>query len=256
MARSYNEKIVLNSKFSNLSNFINNISSLFTEEGNTIYKGRNILKTFNIEGVSINVKSFKKPHLINQIAYATIRKSKARRSYEHACKLEELGIGTPSPIAYIEHSRPCMLKQSYYISKQISFDDELRVLSRGTLEQHKGLILQFAQFTAKLHSLKVYHLDYSPGNILFKKQDEQYIFYLVDLNRMEIGIEIDLEKATKNFARLWGNEDMIRLFAEEYARTRNFDVEICVTLTLKYWHQFWDKRQKKYKGLLPYSGEK
>ncbi len=64
---------------------------------------RNKIKLFELEGKTINIKSFKIPHLINKIAYKYFRKSKARRSYEYANRLIENGIGTPQPIAYAEN---------------------------------------------------------------------------------------------------------------------------------------------------------
>ena len=59
-------------------------------------KGRNSLKLFELDGLMINVKSFRVPNIINQIAYRFLRMSKAQRSFEYANKL-------------IEHSPNCML---------------------------------------------------------------------------------------------------------------------------------------------------
>jgi hypothetical protein len=64
---------------------------------------RNTIKLFELEGYTINIKSFKVPNLINKIAYKYFRKSKARRSYEYAVRLLENGIGTPKPIAFFEN---------------------------------------------------------------------------------------------------------------------------------------------------------
>ena len=64
---------------------------------------RNKIKLFELEGKTINIKSFKVPNLINKIAYKYFRKSKARRSFEYATTLLEKGIGTPQPIAYFEN---------------------------------------------------------------------------------------------------------------------------------------------------------
>ena len=66
---------------------------------------RNIIKTVNFKGKTLNIKSFKEPNFINQIAYQYFRKSKARRSFEYATILKEKGIGTPEPIAFFEFKK-------------------------------------------------------------------------------------------------------------------------------------------------------
>ena len=62
--------------------------------------GRNTIKLFDLDGEQINIKSFKVPNFINQVVYNFFRKSKAQRSFEYATKLLNLGIGTPTPIAF------------------------------------------------------------------------------------------------------------------------------------------------------------
>ncbi|MAP53765.1 MAG: Kdo domain containing protein, partial [Altibacter sp.] len=76
---------------------------------------RNTIKLFNLDELTVNVKSFKRPNLINRIAYRYFRKSKAERSYTYANTLLEKGIGTPQPIAYFENRDLLGLKDSYYV---------------------------------------------------------------------------------------------------------------------------------------------
>ena len=83
---------------------------------------RNKIKLFELEGKTINIKSFKIPNLKNKIAYKYFRKSKARRSFEFATILLEKGIGTPQPIAYFENHDFIGLKDSYYISEHLQYD--------------------------------------------------------------------------------------------------------------------------------------
>src|SRR6187402_1584834 len=80
---------------------------------------RNIIKLFELEGKTINIKSFKIPNIINKIAYKYFRKSKARRSFEYATILLEKGIGTPMPIAFLENFNFIGLKDSYYVSEHL-----------------------------------------------------------------------------------------------------------------------------------------
>ena len=89
---------------------------------------RNIIKLFEVDGKTINIKSFKIPNLINKIAYRYFRKSKARRSFEYATLLLEKGIGTPQPIAYLENYDYIGLKDSYYASEHLQCDLTYREL--------------------------------------------------------------------------------------------------------------------------------
>jgi len=245
--------IVINPKYSQLEDFITNLPSTFSNSGETVYSERNIIKVFEIEGWQINVKSFKKPILINQIVYTTFRKSKARRSYEYALRLEEKGFLTPDPIAYIERSQLGLLKDSFYISINEDLNKNLRELKTGTMDEHKKLLYQFAQYTARLHEEQILHLDYSTGNILYKIEKENYIFYLVDLNRMIFDKPIDIDTACFNFRRLWGSDDMVSYFVIEYAKLRGFDTTACLKKTFEYRTKFWDTFIKKHPGASPYN---
>jgi hypothetical protein len=72
----------------------------FNSDLGTVGSGdRNVIKLFDLNGQTINIKSFKVPNIVNKVAYK-YRKSKAKRSFEYATILLENGIGTPQPLAY------------------------------------------------------------------------------------------------------------------------------------------------------------
>lgn len=248
-------KTVLNPKYHYLEKILQDVPSLMedTEQGTVIYRGRNLVKVFQVEGIQISVKSFKKPIFINQIAYSYFRKSKAERSYQYGIELQKEGFLTPDPIAYIEQKSFSLLKHSYYISIYENFDGLLRELRHGSLEQHRELIRQFAIYSASLHSANIFHSDYSPGNILYKLDKGIYRFYLVDLNRMIFNKKIDMETACHNFERFWGNKEMMTYLLEEYAKARNFDVGKCKELGLTYFYSFWQNRMKSHPNEYPYA---
>lgn len=254
MGHSLKEKIVINKDYKTYKNYLIKLPDIFHKEGEIIYQDRNTIKAFDMDQIRINVKSFKTPHLLNQFVYTLLRDSKAKRSYLYAKELIDRGINTPMPVAYIELRSALKLKRSYYVSEQTEFDDEMRVLQRGTLEEHRDLIVAFAQYTAFLHSRNVLHLDYSPGNILFKKEKDDYDFFLVDLNRMKFDKDISLKDAAYNFRRLWGSDDMIKLFVEEYAMARQLDIKVCLDYTFKYRTKFWQRFSAKYPDATPYIG--
>ncbi|WP_165023349.1 lipopolysaccharide kinase InaA family protein [Dysgonomonas sp. ZJ279] len=249
-------KVVINKHFKKeLKSFIIKLPEIFNESGETIFAARNIIKVFDVNGMRVNVKSFQKPHLFNQLMYATFRKSKAERSYKYAHKLEERGFNTPTPLAYMEQQFAFLLKRSAYISINEDFDGKMQELRHGTLEGRENLIRQFALFTAELHKKRVLHLDYSSGNILYKKNGEDYSFYLVDLNRMKFDGKISLDTACHNFRRLWGSDDMIIFFIKEYAKARHFNEKLCLEKTFKYRERFWKFFNRKHPFESPYIAE-
>ncbi len=247
-------KVVINEDYGGLRKFIERLPLAFLQSGEVVYSGRNLIKTFDIDGLKLNVKSFKKPLWINQVMYATFRKSKAERSYRYAYIIKERGFHTPDPVAYMELKQYYLLKYSLYISIHEEFDGMMRELQYGTLAGREDFLRQFALYTASLHEKQILHLDYSSGNILYKKNDDQYTFYLVDLNRMKFNKPISLDAACFNFRRLWGSDEMISFIVKEYARARKFDEATCLERTFEYRKKFWDSFTKQHPGATPYHG--
>ncbi|MDR1883570.1 MAG: hypothetical protein LBR26_12435 [Prevotella sp.] len=245
-------KMVINADYRHLEDFMEGLPLAFLQSGEVIYSGRNIIKTFDVDGLKLNVKSFKKPLLINQIAYSTIRQSKAKRSYLYAFMLKKRGFRTPAPVSYMELKQHNLLKYSLYISEHEEFDGMMRELQHGAIAGRENLLKQFALYTALLHEKQVLHLDYSSGNILYKKNGDSYTFYLVDLNRMKFDKPINLDTACFNFRRLWGSDEMIGFIVKEYAKARNFDEATCLKKTFEYRKKFWNAYAKEYPGAKPY----
>jgi hypothetical protein len=208
-------KSILNSKqlFDSITNF-KGTGRLFGDGK------RNIIKLFELEGKTINIKSFKIPNLINKIAYKYFRKSKARRSFEYATILLEKGIGTPEPFAYLENYNWIGLKDSYYASEHLECDLTYRELVEiPDFPDHENILRQFTQFSFHLHERGVEFLDHSPGNTLIKKSVEGlYKFFLVDLNRMNFHDQMDFEQRMKNLSRLTPQKGMIAIMSNEYSK--------------------------------------
>jgi len=184
-------------------------------------RGRNKVKYFKVKGLEINVKSFKIPNLINKVVYKFFRKSKAKRSFEHAKFLIKNGIGTPIPYAYYEFSTPFGINKSYYFSKQFSYDFSYhKLVIEPNYPNHENILRQFTQFTYKLHENGIYFKDHSPGNTLILKKGELYEFSLIDLNRMDF-ITYDFDSRMKNFSRLTKKKEMVRVMSDEYAKLIN-----------------------------------
>jgi hypothetical protein len=191
----------------------------FHKEGELVVKGsRNVIKTNFFKGSKVNIKYFKKPNAFNGLVYSLLRPSKAKRSFEFARYLTQHDILTPQPVAYIEDKKGLSLADSYYICSHIDYDFTFRELIHDPLfEDRKNILEQFTAFTYRMHEARVNFLDHSPGNTLIvKKEDGQYDFYLVDLNRMKFE-DLTIEARMDNFKKLWLSKTMVKIIAAKYA---------------------------------------
>ncbi|WP_428228877.1 lipopolysaccharide kinase InaA family protein [Flavobacterium sp.] len=231
-----------------------NIIKSFNHSGVLFGNGqRNIIKLFDLDGKTINIKSFKIPNLINKIAYNYLRKSKARRSFEYATILLEKGIGTPQPIAYLENFNWLGLRDSYYVSEHLVTELTYRELVEiPDYPDHENILRQFTRFSFELHEKGIEFLDHSPGNTLIKKKaDGNYEFFLVDLNRMEFHKTMTFETRMKNLCRLTPLKEMVAIMSNEYAKLykeseqKTFDT--LWKFTADFQEQFFRKRRLKKK---------
>ena len=208
---------------------------------------RNTIKLFDLNGQSINIKSFKIPNLINKIAYRYFRKSKARRSFEYATTLLEKGIGTPQPIAYLENYNWLGLTSSFYVSEHLVTELTFRELVEiPEFPENEIILRQFTQFCFDLHEKGIEFLDHSPGNTLIKKVgDQKYTFYLVDLNRMNFHTTMDFDMRMKNLSRLTPKKEMIAIMSEEYAKFYPQSKEIVFEKMWFFTQEFQQKFAKK-----------
>jgi hypothetical protein len=244
--------LTINSKFSSKSSEIEECIIDFDSKGQIFGDGkRNIIKLFELNGITMNIKSFKIPNLINRIAYRYFRKSKARRSFEYATILLERGIGTPQPIAFLENYNWIGLKDSYYASEHLSCDLTYRELVEiPDFPDHENILRQFTRFSYSLHQKGIEFKDHSPGNTLIKKTAEgQYDFFLVDLNRMNFHKTMSFELRMKNLCRLTPVKEMVEVMSNEYAKasgeSENLIFETLWSETTNFQEKFYRKKRLK-----------
>ncbi|AYN03262.1 Kdo domain containing protein [Flavobacterium sp. 140616W15] len=213
---------------------------------------RNVIKLFDIKAKTINIKSFKIPNLFNKIAYKYFRKSKARRSFEYATILLEREIGTPQPIAFLENYNWLGLRDSYYVSEHLVTELTYRELIEvDNYPDFENILRQFTRFTFKLHEKGIEFLDHSPGNTLIKKRgNNEYDFFLVDLNRMNFHTEMSFEQRMNNFRRLTPLKEMIAIMSNEYAKLYSAKTETQIFEkmwkdTVKFQEEFAKKQRLK-----------
>jgi RIO-like serine/threonine protein kinase len=212
---------VVSEKF---KDFILNIDNIFLNKENiTLFDNRNIIKIVQRDGIKYVVKSFKIPHFINKIVYRFFRDSKAKRSYENSVRLKELGVNTPKPIGYIENNSLLFFGNSYYVCEYFDYDFEIRAVFKDqNFEDRENIFKEFIRFSFDLHQKGVYHIDYSPGNILVKRVKGEYKFFIIDVNRMKF-MDFDNDLRMKTLAKLTSHDMDNKLLASYYSQISNID---------------------------------
>lgn len=231
--------------FENLESWIQHLPSLFPSSGVTIFKDRNEVKIFEVSGLELCVKSFKRPNLVNRFAYVYLRGSKAARSFLHARRFLDAGASTPMPVACLDCISTGQLAASFYVTLNYPHEFTLREVLNNKTADRENLLRLWVRFTrSKLHEQGIFHQDYSPGNTLIQPVEGGYNFAVVDLNRMKF-TTVDFELGIQNFRQLDTNEQTLRLIASEYASLCGVSADKAIALLLGYDQKNKDFRKRK-----------
>jgi serine/threonine protein kinase len=210
---------------------LKNIKTYFNDSSDSIHKARNEIKIIDFNGEDLVIKSFRVPNIINKIVYTFFKSSKAQKSYANSVKIIDF---VPNPIGFIEFRKFGLLSESYFVSENFKYDFTIREpLLDENFENKEKIFKAFAKFTLELHENGIFHLDYSPGNILIKKEAEGYLFKIVDINRMQFKT-LDLDNRLKNFSKLWAKDDDLKIIIQEYSRLLKGSEEESLKIALKY----------------------
>lgn len=216
----------VNPLFVHLNDFIKNLPSNYNKMGKTIYKGRNELKEIEYNGVTMVIKSFRIPNIVNRIAYGIFRDSKAKRSYDYAHLILEKGIGTPAPVGYYTSRKWFLFSESYYVCLKSECPHTYKEIMDGKHPGTEKIVKAIATLTAHIHKNNMLHKDYSRGNILFKEEENGIKLEIIDLNRIRFH-KIGMEEGCRNFERLPATDQMTRWMADEYASIMGYDPQKC-----------------------------
>lgn len=231
-------------EYSFLLPWITQLPENFAGTGETIYKLRNEIKVFVVRDLRLNVKEFKVPVFFNRIIYLYFRGSKAARSFKYAQLLTSLGIQTPTPVGYVDCAENGLLTKCFYVSLQLEYNYTLREALQFQSDIKRAILKEWVRFTyLKLHANGIFHLDYSPGNILITEKNGTFEFSIVDLNRMTFG-PISYEKGLSNLCRLEIDTESLELMGCEYAALRSEDTAGAAKLIVDI-YQNGDRSQKR-----------
>jgi serine/threonine protein kinase len=238
---------MINPAFEELEARLLEIPSLFEAEGSIIYNERNKIKLFEVEGHRICVKRYRRPSLFKRFIYSFFRKPKAVRAFVHSGELIRRGFPSPQPVACFIQKKWGLFCDSYYLSLMVDFPRNMYEFGKGEAAGRGHILRAFARLTAELHEAGILHKDYSPGNILFTISKNGIEFCLIDTNRMSFSDYVSMGKGCANFARLWGNDEVFRMIAREYALSRRLNEAMCCAKILRHHRRFWRRYIRKRK---------
>ena len=208
--------------------FLKKLPENFDNIGKTIYAERNQIKVVDFNGHKINIKKYCIPPIINRIFYSIgIRTPKCVSAFINAEKILNAGFETPKPYAYILEKRNGLIHYSYFVSDQ--FDDFKQIrFCRGI-----QLMKEFAVYTAKLHEKGLSSRDYTPGNILCRKEDNKWRFILIDVNRFSFkGKPLSISQAPYNLYTSSHDINKLKYLARCYGEYRGLDTRYLINKTL------------------------
>ena len=106
-----------------------------------------------------------------------------------------------------------------FTCRELLWREKLKPEVKEILDRDREKIIgQFAAFTFNLHEKGVEFDDYSPGNVLIRKEDsEKYGFYLIDLNRMKFRKKLDFNARMKNVSRMLEDREYVEIFSKYYS---------------------------------------
>lgn len=232
--------IQINPKYETLRQWITSIPDRFETEGIEVYHLRNLIKTFEApQGLTINVKRYHKPALPNRLIYSTgIRTPKGLRAYLYPKRLLACGIETPEPVAYIEERQHGLLGYSYFMSIHCSYPHTMYELGNAEAGTYEEIAVALAHYAANMHKQDILHKDFTPGNVLWKRDGELFHFSIVDINRMYFG-PVSFERGLRNLIKFWGPKDFVRIIINTYAQDRGADPAEAEKKALTWRRQFW-----------------
>lgn len=257
-------KIKINPAYKNnraVCEFIQHLPEIFDREGDLLYSGRNVIKSFTLSDPDpvlqqLVVKRYKHPNPVQRIIYSFFRDTKAARAFRNASELRRRRIDTPLEIGYLEQWKNGLFEYGYYIS---SYDGAPSISGRLTEipEFDRIMAADFAAFAAKLHEKGILHHDLNSTNVLYHPENRGYRFSVIDINRMDFKPEGSCPskgECLENLTRFTGKMDLFEYVARCYAESRKWPVETTVkkALAVKIRHdRKWSRRKaflRKFSG--------
>mgnify|MGYP003674096968 CR=1 FL=1 len=226
-------KYAVNSSFINLKDFSLSLPDTFNHIGKVIQDHRNVIKKITNEHGSFVVKDYKGMYFFNRLGYSLFSLSKAQKSYRNSEFLNKHGIKTPQHIAWIDCYNYGLLQRSFFVSALQPFETFKQFLARTPIghPQRNLLYDNFLAFIIKLHTIGIYHDDFSITNVLVIPSENGFEFSLVDLNRMSYR-KSPFRKSLQNFNKLEIPTEELYNLISGYAKNQGQSAEEAIKMFL------------------------
>ena len=237
--------------------FFDNIPSWFDQKGEELHRGRNTVKLIRLaDGTPVVVKRYCVPNLVPRLCYTFGRRSKARRAYEFAARLNDLGIDTPAPVACIEERNWGLFGLSYFVSL-LDQRPSLEVLYDDLFLAHDELAAAFARFLVLMHSKGFLHGDLNLSNILYEQVELpqspgeaspgcSFRFAVIDTNRSRFCRKPSRKRCLRNLVRITHKRSLMREIVGHYARLRGWHQEKCINWVMERLIHFEQRNKAKH----------
>ena len=214
-----------------------------------LHGGRNTVKRFPRPDTNWVVKHYKRPNLIQRIAYTFFKPSKAERAYRYAQILQERGIDTPDGIAYIELKSHGLLSDCYFISPECT-DRPIFPELVETPDYDRTLADELATFFVEMHRKGILHGDLNLSNILYRKEaDGKLHFTVIDTNRSQFKDSPSRHECLHNLMRVTHRRDLLDYIVRQYAALRGWEATACSAFVQKALEKFERRRALRHRLL-------
>lgn len=182
------------------------------------------------------IKRYKRPTWANCFIYTFFRKNKARRAYDNALHLLDMGFETPRPVAWIMKRRWGLVHTCWLITEYVPLHSLCETYrSLGSETERERLRQDFANYVLRLHENCIYHRDFNTSNILVRSLiSGHYDFALIDINRMRFGRRPDTRRTLRALVHLEINLQQLIDLDERYAQLTRTDTERNLLYLLRY----------------------
>lgn len=227
---AFKGKVADGFRSTDLVEWLERVSALiYSEDAEVLTDGRNRNVRLNADckgdSLSVVVKAFGKPSLLKNAIDRCGRGSKALRTWLAAVHLDESGVGTPAPVAFMERWVENRLVESYVVTVYEAgisdFKTELNRLFR--LEPECAKIMTLIQVVAdgirRMHEAGFMHNDLGNQNVMLRRcsGDEEWgDFQVIDLNRGYLRDNLTNRERARDISRIYLPSDFLRVFIEMY----------------------------------------
>lgn len=218
-------RITIRQEFESQREFLCKLPGKFeSDDGTTLYEGRNTVRLFVSGGRRYVVKRFHRLNLLKAVIYTFFRHDKARHAYWNSIRLIEKGVLTPEPVAVIGEYSHGLLRDAYYVSGYTDWNAIRKPLTED-VPFDRLMTADYARFVATLHQKGIIHKDLNNTNVLYHNGESHYEFMLIDVNRMAFTKdgEPPADKACLENLTLFADRgEMFDFFAAEYIKARGW----------------------------------